>query len=1090
MKDLGGASVASWLGAMVLLAGVVVREPVYADLVINELLADNSQTNFDEEGDNEDWAEFYNSGPEVLRLEGYALSDDPLLPQKWLFPDIELFPGEYLLVWLSGKDRYEPPPDVIGGDSGLLAFEPVFIDDESEWLYRIAEPGTAGPPPGWNEVGFVDQSFVPGRAGFGYGDGDDSTELPVDTNAVFIRHEFEVVDPARLVNLVLEIDYDDGFVAYLNGERVASGSAPSTDPNFDSRASGKHEAGTPERFDLTSYVQSLNAGTNVLAVVGLNDTPSSDMSLRPRLGVIDRVLHANFRLERNGETVTLADPEGTVLESVTLPPQTEDHSFGRSPDATGPWRYLLTPTPEAPNVTQAFDEPISATVEFDPPPGRYAGGVNVTLTASPGDQVVVYYTTNGEEPTVDDQEFSGPIRVDANRVFRAAAFIGGERATQPISGSYFIGGTTDLPILSISMDPGEYAEVHNNSGARGRGSERRAYMEFIEASGALGFSHGMGLRLHGGAGRGGDFNTKKSYKVYFRGAYGAKKLRYPLIPSTPVQVFDKLVLRGGFNDSFRTNGGATYLRDQIIRDLHEAMGGLVSHGTWCMLYVNMRPRGLFNIVERMDEEFMSSYIGETDWDVIKTGNDVLVGTRDEWDRLRNFMVENDLSRPELYRAALDLLDIENFTSYMIVNMWAQNHDWPHNNWYAARPRVPEGKWLFLCWDAEFGVGLIPGGYTANSLDFVVGRNGYIRDVFVNLLDSPLYQAYFLEELDRHLQGPLRSDLVARDIGLLEDIVTPDIPEETAFFNRTLANWQNNVDTMLTFARNRNQVFRNHIVSSPHFSDGRLLQPQVRSVLPEVLVNTGDNIVTLSGLRLSESTEVYFDGLQGEVVRALGLGTELEVLVPFDVALDGVVDIRVVEPTTQLFDDLDNSFEVRLPVPQISLLLPAAGARDGGDTVRIIGAHFLEGVQVFFGGVPATDVVRVGGGREELEVVTPSGSGAVDVVVMNTRPAELPSIGSFQFHYEGASFRRGDANSNDVVDISDGISLLNHLFLGALQPPCLASADVDASGDLNLTDGIYLFSVLFLGGNPPPAPYPECGPASESETLPCESSPCA
>ncbi|MCH9014633.1 MAG: CotH kinase family protein, partial [Gemmatimonadetes bacterium] len=118
----------------------------------------------------------------------------------------------------------------------------------------------------------------------------------------------------------------------------------------------------------------------------------------------------------------------------------------------------------------------------------------------------------------------------------------------------------------------------------------------------------------GGAGRGGGFETKKAYKVYFRGTYGDKKLNYPIIPETEVDVFDKLVLRSGFNDSYRTSSRSNYLRDELIRDLHDDMGALAGHGSWCVLFVNMKFRGLYNIVERMDEEFASSYFEDEDWD--------------------------------------------------------------------------------------------------------------------------------------------------------------------------------------------------------------------------------------------------------------------------------------------------------------------------------------------------------------------------------------------------------------------------------------------------------------------------------------------
>ena len=77
-------------------------------LVINEFMASNSSTLADEDGDYEDWIELYNYGAAPVNLEGFGLTDDTTNPFKWKFPDYILEPGEFLLVWASGKNRFNP----------------------------------------------------------------------------------------------------------------------------------------------------------------------------------------------------------------------------------------------------------------------------------------------------------------------------------------------------------------------------------------------------------------------------------------------------------------------------------------------------------------------------------------------------------------------------------------------------------------------------------------------------------------------------------------------------------------------------------------------------------------------------------------------------------------------------------------------------------------------------------------------------------------------------------------------------------------------------------------------------------------------
>ncbi len=75
------------------------------ELYLNEILASNATGLEDEDGDTEDWIEIYYTGSEPLSLEGFGLSDDYDRPFRWEFPDITIGPGEFLLIWASGKDR-------------------------------------------------------------------------------------------------------------------------------------------------------------------------------------------------------------------------------------------------------------------------------------------------------------------------------------------------------------------------------------------------------------------------------------------------------------------------------------------------------------------------------------------------------------------------------------------------------------------------------------------------------------------------------------------------------------------------------------------------------------------------------------------------------------------------------------------------------------------------------------------------------------------------------------------------------------------------------------------------------------------------
>ncbi|MED5279657.1 MAG: chitobiase/beta-hexosaminidase C-terminal domain-containing protein, partial [Verrucomicrobiota bacterium] len=74
-------------------------------VVINEFVAINDSGLRDKEGDFSDWLELHNYGTETVDLTGAALTDSRKRLAKWTFPEIKIEPGQYLVVFMSGKDR-------------------------------------------------------------------------------------------------------------------------------------------------------------------------------------------------------------------------------------------------------------------------------------------------------------------------------------------------------------------------------------------------------------------------------------------------------------------------------------------------------------------------------------------------------------------------------------------------------------------------------------------------------------------------------------------------------------------------------------------------------------------------------------------------------------------------------------------------------------------------------------------------------------------------------------------------------------------------------------------------------------------------
>ncbi len=149
----------------------------------------------------------------------------------------------------------------------------------------------------WTQVDFVETAdWVSGTTGVGYETAPadyagllnlDVSDMFETNQSVFVRMPFEFNgDTSTFDNLKLRMKYDDGFVAYLNGVKVAESLAPAG-PTWNSGSTAPHDdtaAVVFEDFDITGHISELIVGQNVLAIHGLNQAlDSSDLLILPEL---------------------------------------------------------------------------------------------------------------------------------------------------------------------------------------------------------------------------------------------------------------------------------------------------------------------------------------------------------------------------------------------------------------------------------------------------------------------------------------------------------------------------------------------------------------------------------------------------------------------------------------------------------------------------------------------------------------------------------------------------------------------------------------------------------------------------------------
>ncbi|NDB56479.1 lamin tail domain-containing protein, partial [archaeon] len=372
---------------------------------INEVVASNSNL-IDEDGDTPDWIELYNYGSEEISLSNWSLTDVLDDNNPWIFPDISMDAGEYLLIWASDKDR-----------SGIT-YARTLINEGDSFRYEIPNEDT---DINWMNTDFNDDEWSIGNSGFGYADGDDNTYIAAGTLAVYLRKSFTIEDVSEINSLVLDVDYDDGFVAYINGIEIARANINGTPPLYNTTTLTDHEAqiyngGNPDRFLINNFQDYLINGENIFSIQVHNiSNNSSDMTIIPFLSAIydnetsvgieppailglqsESFLHTDFKLSSSGETVFLNDENGDLIDSISFGALPSNISYGVSIE-NGVYVAYQEPTPGEQNNTFEYSGVLGVPLTFSHNGGNITSSINLEIFGD-GTEDMITYTTDFTEP--------------------------------------------------------------------------------------------------------------------------------------------------------------------------------------------------------------------------------------------------------------------------------------------------------------------------------------------------------------------------------------------------------------------------------------------------------------------------------------------------------------------------------------------------------------------------------------------------------------------------------------------------------------------------------------------------------------------
>jgi hypothetical protein len=625
-------------------------------------------------------------------------------------------------------------------------------------------------------------------------------------SSVYHRVEFNVDDPAQLASLLMELQYDDGFVAYLNGHRVASAFAP-TLPNYQTSASGEREDSDsidPEKFDLSQYLSYLTAGVNVLAIHALNVSDASpDLLSLPRL-TATRVIDAN-------EVVAYmpkASPGGpNVFTGVTV----------------GPLISEVTENPTRP--TEAQNLPITArvTAQGSPVTGvmlhyRVMYNPETTLTMLDNGVGADLVAGDGLYTAVIPASASGPDQMV--RWYVTATDAAADQTRYPLfldpnNSPEYLGTVVQANGVSTALPVFEY--FVQNVAASGTEAGTRSSVYFRGE-----FYDNVFVRRRGG-------NTTQGRKFEFNDGYHF--------------LFDPDYGRVDEINLNQRGSESTYMRQVLAWQMYGDADAPASIGEAWYTRLNSSYLDVRIFVEQPDADLLVRTGLDPNGAFYKMGadgieNSVTSSTNGVTKRTRKTEDNSDLqalvngvspNNPNRSRYVFDNIDIAAAINYLAATSIMHDNDSPHKNYHLYRDTEGSQQWTFIPWDKDLTFGLNFG------INGIIGNVDPFSHPFFGDQDHQKIDNQWNRMIDAVFSAPTVKEMYVRRLRTLMDqfLGAPGTPAGTSWLETHVAalkadlqplvggsSWLTEVNKIVGeyLTERRQHLYVDHSITNPGYPD--------------------------------------------------------------------------------------------------------------------------------------------------------------------------------------------------------------------------------------------------------------------------------
>lgn len=546
--------------------------------------------------------------------------------------------------------------------------------------------------------------------------------------------------------------------------------------------------------------------------------------------------HANFKLtqtKKEPETLILMKPNGDIVDNREVKKTRLGHSVGRKDNGSDEWGICPTPTPGLSNNPVSWYNGYAKKPDFSQSAGFYQDSVVVEIT-SEDTAVVIRYTLNGDQPTAQSLEYTGPITITETTVLKAVAFSTqqGVLASFLEFATYFVNEDFSLPVVSASGT--QLLELANgNQDLRPKGSFEMFSTDKERVASVTGElnSHGQDSWV----------NDQRSIDWVSRDEMGEdnaiEELLFPGLSER--DEFQRVILRAAGDDNYPggsgyPDGGAplsAHVRDAYIHNL-ALQGDMqldVRTGSKCIVFFNGAYWGVYDFRELPDDHDYTEFAhgqGKYDLEYLLTwGNTWAQYDADgeafgNWDNLYEFVENNDLADSANYAYVESQLDVASLADYFIVNSFCVASDWINWNtgwWRGLNPDGSHQKWGYILWDldATFAYYINYTGIPDTSAT-ALPCNPELIDLndwwdpypqqHINLLKklrtSPVFNQFYVTRQADMLKTVFSCENMLAYLDEVVASIAPEMPKHIDRWGGSMAEWETNVRTLQHFIERR------------------------------------------------------------------------------------------------------------------------------------------------------------------------------------------------------------------------------------------------------------------------------------------------